>query len=213
LPSLEAVLQKDDASFEARYLLGMAHLGLAEREEGVARRDHLQAAQQHLQTARALDPRSVEAAFAALRAELAGGGEPGSAALKGFVSAWQVAREADALAPSAALAIAYGGDADEADRTLGLLAQNVRDEPMAMWARRWQGRLEAGVSREDILAEMRLHPASDTPSREWTIDKQRVMQKVARNQGLEAAEPFIKDLQRRNPDSRAAGSPERTQLR
>ena len=213
LPSLEAVLQKNDASFEARYLLGMAHLRLAEREEGVARRDHLRAAQQHLQTARALDPRSVEAAFAAFQAELAGGGEPGSAALKGFVSAWQVAREADALAPSAALAIAYGGDADEADRTLGLLAQNVRDEPMAMWARRWQGRLEAGVSREDILAEMRLHPASDTPSKEWTIDKQRVMQKVARNQGLEAAEPFIKDQQRRNPDSRAAGSPERTQLR
>ena len=213
LPLLEAVLREDEASFEARYLLGMAHLRLAEREEGVARREHLRAAQRHLQAASALDPRSVEAAFAAFQAELAGGGEPGSAALKGFVSAWQAAREADALAPSAALAIAYGGDADEADRTLGLLAQNVRDEPTAMWARRWQGRLEAGVSREDLLAEMRLHPATDMPDKEWTIDKQRVMQKVALNQGLEAAESFIKDAQRRSPDPRAPASPGGTQQR
>jgi hypothetical protein len=213
LPPLNAVLLQDDAHFEARHLLGMAHLRLAERNEGIARRGHLQAAQQHLDRARALNPPSVEAAFTAFEAELAASSPPGNAALQGVISAWQATRDIDALTRSAALALAYGGNADEADQTLGLLAQNAHDEPMAQWAKRWQRRLDTGVTRHDILAEMRQRPASDTPFKQWTIDKARVMPKVARNQGLEAAEPFIKDLQRRNPDSRAAGSPERTQLR
>lgn len=181
LPLLNAVLQKDDANFEARHLLGVAHLRLAERKEGVARRDHLQAAQQHLGRARASNPRSVEAAFAAFEAEVAASDKPGSAALQGVISVWQTTRDVDALARAAALALAYGGNADEADHALGLLAQNLRDEPMAQWAKQWQGRLEAGVSRHDILAEMRRHPPTDKPFKEWTIDKERVMQKVARN--------------------------------
>lgn len=211
--SLNAVLQRDDANFEARYLLGMANLRLAERNEGAAKRNYLQAAQQHLQRARGLNPRSAEAAYAAFKAEVAASDEPGSAALQGVISAWQTARDVDALARSAALALAYGGNADEAHQTLGSLAQNVRDEPMAQWAKQWQSRLEAGVSRQDILAEMRRHPAIDTPFQEWTFDKEGVMQKVARNHGLEAAEPLIRDMQRQSADSRVNGAPEGTQKR
>jgi hypothetical protein len=192
LPALTALLQGDDANFEARYLLGMANLRLAERSEGDARRAYLEAAQGHLQRARGLNPRSPEAAFAAFKAEVAGPNAPGGAVLEGVISAWQASREVDTLARSAALAYAYAGKADEAHRALGALAQNVRDEPMAHWAKQWQGRLEAGVSRGDILAEMRREPVPDASFKEWTIDKERVLRAVERGYGLEAAEPFMR---------------------
>ena len=84
----------------------------------------------------------------------------------------------------------------------GSLAQNVRDRPMAEWAKQWQGRLEAGVTRGDILAEMRRNPASDASFKEWTIDKEGVMQTVERNHGLEGGEGMIKQLQREQERAR-----------
>jgi hypothetical protein len=195
LPVLNAVLQGDGANFEARYLLGMANLRLAERNEGDARRAYLQAAQGHLQRARSLNPQSPEVALAVFKTEVAATDVPDSAALQGVISAWQAAREVDALARSAALAYAYAGNADEAHQTLESLTQNMHDEPMAQWAKQWQGRLDAGVTRGDILAEMRRDPVPDAPFKEWTVDKESVMQKVELNAGLEAAQPFIKAAQ------------------
>ncbi|MBW8891031.1 MAG: hypothetical protein JF617_02260 [Burkholderiales bacterium] len=194
LPALNAVLQGDDANFEARYLLGMANLRLAERNAGDARRAYLQAAQGHLQRARGLDPQSPEAAFAVFKTEVAATDAPDGAALQGVISAWQAAREVDELARSAALAYAYAGNADEAHQTLASLAQNVRDEPAAQWARQWQGRLEAGVTRGDILAEMRRNPAPDTPFKEWTIDKKDVLQSVEFISSAEASAAFLETL-------------------
>jgi len=213
VPQLDAVLQMDDANFEARYLLGMANLRLAERSEGDARRAHVLAAQRHLQRARELSPLSPEAAFAVFKAEVAATDEPGKAALEGVVSAWQGAREVDALGRSAALAYAFAGKADEAHRALGSLAQNVRDVPGADWAKQWRSRLEAGVSRGDILAEMRRDAAQEAPFKEWTIDKERVMQNVERASGLAAADSIIKELARQNDaatgDSGAASAQRR----
>jgi hypothetical protein len=194
LPTLNAIVQGDDAHFEARYLLGMANLRLAERSAGDARRAYLTAAQNHLQRARGLNPLSSEVAFAVFKAEVAATDKPGRAALEGVISAWQAAREVDALARSAALAYAYAGNADEAHQTLDSLAQNLRDQPMAEWAKQWQRRLEVGVTRGDILAEMRREVAPDTPFKEWTIDKKSVMLVVSRNHGMEAAAPFIKEM-------------------
>jgi hypothetical protein len=198
LAPLDAVVRGDAAHVEARYLLGLAHLRVAGRSEGDAKRSHLQAAQLHLRRARELNPRDPQVAFAAFQAEVAATDEPGSAVLTGVISAWQAAREVDALTRSAALAYAYAGNADEAYRTLGPLAQNPRDEPMARWAKQWQSRLETGVSRGDILAEMRRTPATDAPFQEWTLDQERVMQKVARAYGMEAAEPVIREMQRQS---------------
>ena len=196
LPRLNAaVLQDDDANFEARYLLGMASLRLAERSEGDIRRAHLHAAQGHLQRARGLKPLSPEAALAVFKAEVAATDAPDDAALQGVISAWQSAREVDALARSAALAYAYAGKADEAYRALASLAQNLDDEPMAQWATQWRSRLEAGVTRGAILAEMRRHPAADASFKEWTIDKASVMKRVMLSAGLESAESFIKQQQ------------------
>ncbi|MFG6428639.1 hypothetical protein [Roseateles sp. LYH14W] len=198
LPQLAAVLQDDDAHFEARYLAGVAHLRLAERNPGDAGRAHLQAAQRHLERAREVNPQSWEAAFAAFKAEVAATDEPRKAALDGVITAWQAARDVDALGGSAALASAYTGQADEAHRTLGSLAQNERDEVTAQWAKQWQGRLETGVTRWDILAEMRRSPAPDVAVKAWTIDKERVMQAVERGYGLESADNVIREAARLN---------------
>ena len=195
LSRLEAELRDDDASFEARYLAGVAHLRLAAGSEGDARGAHLQAARQQLQRARGLNPRSPEAAFAFFKAEVAATDTPDDAALQGVISAWQAAREVDSLAASAALAYAYAGQPDEAHRALGALAQAGHDQPLARWAKQWRGRLETGVARGDILAEMRRDPTTDVPFKEWTLDKQSAMQKVELAYGLEAADSFIKDQQ------------------
>jgi len=210
VPQLNAVLQGDDVNFEARYLLGMANLRLAERSEGDARRAHVQAARRDLERARELNPESSEAALAVFRAEVAATDDPGRAALEGVMSAWQRAREVDALGRSAALAYAFTGKADEAHKTLGSLAQNERDASAAQWAKQWQSRLEAGVSRGDILAEMRRSPAPDAPFKEWTIDKERVMQAVERGYGLQSADNVIKETARQNDAATGNAGPEGT---
>jgi hypothetical protein len=210
LPALNAVLQGDDGHPEAVYLLGMANLRLAERSDGDARRSYLMAARSQLQRARGLDPQSAEAAFAAFKAELAAADLPGGAALEDVISAWRTAREVDTLARSAALAYAYAGRADEAHETLGSLAQDKRDEPMAQWARQWQGRLEAGVTRADILAEMRRLPERDASSKEWTMNKESAMQKVERGHGMEVLEPIMREqqqLQQQQQQQRGNGGP------
>jgi uncharacterized protein YjiS (DUF1127 family) len=205
--ALNAVLQGDDTNFEARYLLGMANLRLAARNEGDARRGYVQSAQRHLQRARELNPQSSEAAFAVFKAEVAATDDPGKAALDGVISAWQAAREVDALARSAALAYAFGGKAEEAHQALVSLAQNVRDAPSAEWAQQWRSRLEAGVTRGDILAEMRRDAAHDAPFKEWTIDKERVMQAVERSAGMERADAIIKDVARQNDSATGTTAP------
>lgn len=207
LSRLEAVLPDDDANLEAQYLAGMARLRLAGRSEGEARQSHLQAAQRHLQRANELSRQSPEAALALFKAEVAAAETPDTAALQGVIAAWRAARDVDALGRSAALAYAYAGDADEAYRTLGSLAQDQRNPATAQWARQWQSRLESGVSRSDILAEMRRTDAPDAPVKEWTIDKQSVLQKVERNSGLEAAESFIKEQQRQSQGLQPPNAP------
>jgi tetratricopeptide (TPR) repeat protein len=207
LSRLEAVLRDDDANLEAQHLAGMARLRLAGHSEGEARRGHLQAAQRHLQRANGLSRQTPEAALALFKAEVAATQTPGDATLQGVISAWQAARDVDALGRFAALAHAYAGDADEAYRTLGSLAQDPRDPPMAQWARQWQARLETGVNRGDILAEMQRIDAPRAPLKEWTVDKQSVLQKVERNSGLEAAESFIKEQQRQSQGLQPSNNP------
>jgi len=208
LPQLAAVLQDEEAHFEARYLLGVANLRLAERHPGDARHAHLQAAQRHLDRARELNPQSWEAAFAVFKAEVAATDEPRKATLEGVITAWQAARDVDALGRSAALASAFAGQADEAHRTLVLLSQNERDQTTAQWARQWQGRLETGVSRGDILAEMRRSPLPDAAIKAWTIDKERVFHAVERGYGLESADNVIKEAARQNDAATGTNAPD-----
>jgi hypothetical protein len=185
LPRLEALLQDDETNIEARALLGKAHLRLAGRSEGEARRTHLQAARRHLQLAAASNPPAPDVALALLQADVATTDEPASTTLDGVVTAWRAAREVDALTRSAALAYAYSGKGDEAYAALASLAQPARNDPMARWARQWQGRLEAGVRRSDILAEMRAAAPADTPFKEWTLEKDNVPREISTILALE----------------------------
>lgn len=209
LRQLDPMLQGDGAGFEAEYLAGMANLRLAGRTDAEVRRTHLQAAQRHLQRARALNPQSPEVAVAVLATEAAdaaaGNGAPDTAALQSVVSAWRITHDVPALGRSAALAYAYAGQADEAHQTLGVLAQSLRGQPMAQWAKQWQGRLETGVSRSDILAEMRRTDALEASIKEWTVDKQGVLQKVELAAGLEDASGFIKQQQQQQQKQQNQG--------
>lgn len=207
LPPLNALLQDDDANFEARYLLGLANLRLAERSSGEARRLHAEAAQRELQRARESNPRSPEAALAAFQAEVVATSTPGPAVLDGVIAAWQGTRDIDALGRSAALAYAFAGHADAAHRTLDALAQNGHDAAAADWARQWRARLETGVSRGDILAEMRRDPAPDVPFKAWTVDKASIMLAVERGAGLRDAEAVIKEVARQNDSATGTAAP------
>jgi hypothetical protein len=204
LSRLTADLRDDDNDFEARYLAGMASLRLAARSDGDARRAYAQAARDHLQRARALNPLSTEAAHAFFRAAVAVSDGPDDSAVQAVISAWQSAREVDALAASAALAYAYTGRADEADRILGAMVRTAGDPSTAEWATQWQQRLEAGVTRGDILAEMRRDAAADAPFKEWTLHHPSVMRKVKLARGLEAAQYFINEQRQQQERDRAA---------
>jgi hypothetical protein len=124
--------------------------------------------------------------------------------VQAVISAWQSAREVDALAASAALAYAYTGRADEADRILGAMVRTAGDPSTAEWATQWQQRLEAGVTRGDILAEMRRDAAADAPFKEWTLHHPSVMRKVKLARGLEAAQYFINEQRQQQERDRAA---------
>ncbi len=208
--ALEALLKDEEAHFAARHLLGVAYLRLAERSEGEARRAQAELARRHLQRARELSPSSTETALAAFQAEVAATDVPAQAALEDVIMAWQATREVDALGRSAALAYAFIGKADEAHRALGAMARNGRDEPAAQWARQWQSRIETGVTRGAILAEMRRAPARDASFREWTLAKDGTMQAVERNHGLQAADAAIKEVARQETGAPGNAPPDVT---
>ncbi|CAM4091661.1 hypothetical protein [Roseateles saccharophilus] len=211
LSQLAPLLQDEGGNAEARALAGMAELRLAGSGQGEGRLAHLQAAQRELQSAQYLDSRSPEVALAILGAETLAPHVPDDAALQAVVSAWQASRDSGALGRAAALASAYAGHGDEAYRTLGVLAQDGRDEGTARWATQWRSRLETGVARDDILAEMRRGLTPGAAFKEWTLDKAQVMNEVERSSGLEAAAAFIKEQQQQqqSPAASPAGNPDR----
>lgn len=199
LPYLTAATHNDGANFDALYLLGLANLRLSEQNKDAAKQAYLEASQSMLLRALSLNPDSPEAAFAFFKAEVSAKDEPSQLALERVISAWQNAREVNALARYAALAYAYSGNTSKAKSALRLLAQNARDPRMADWAKHWQSCLDAGVSRTEMLAEMRIDPIPNASFKEWTVDSASVMQNVAYNSGLENAQHFIDGQAQGNP--------------
>jgi hypothetical protein len=138
-----------------------------------------------------LRPGSAEITLAVFKAEVAASEAPDEAVLRAVVAAWQTSRDIGALGRSAALSQAYAGNADEASRTLATLAQDPRDPTLARWAGQWRERLQAGVSRGDLLAEMR-RPTDAVSFKAWTIDKASVLQKVKVRVGVEASQSNVR---------------------
>ncbi|SEN83033.1 hypothetical protein SAMN05428959_103328 [Duganella sp. CF517] len=190
LPWLTQAIAKNAGNFDAVYLSGLAHLRLAEQNNGAATPAYLQAAQQQLLNARELNPESADAAYAYFRAEVLARSELSDTALEGALTAWQSAREVGVFARSAALAHAYLGNTSQAKILLKTLALNTLDPKTATWATTWQQKLAAGPSRDDILAEMRTQQAGPA-FKEWTIDTNSVMATVRYNAGLDAAQNYL----------------------
>lgn len=215
LAPLQALLRDDEPDVEARYLAGMAHLKLAARSDGDSRGEQLRLAQRWLQEAGSLDPRSATLAFARLQAQLVAADMPDDAVLQGLLTTWQEAREVNAIAGAAALAQAYAGQGDQAHRSLAALVQDPQDPATAQWARQWQARLEAGVSRADIVAELRRNLRRDlhhdagagAPLKAWTVDKQAVLRQVQLAYGLAAAADFIKQQQQQQQQQDRSAPP------
>ena len=181
---------------------------MAEQTQGTGAHAYLQRAQQQLLNARELNPESADAAYAYFRAESLGRSELSETALEGALTAWRSAREVGAFARSAALTQAYLGNTSQAKIQLKTLTLNTLDPQTASWANTWQQKVAAGVSRDDILAEMRTEQAAPT-FKEWTIDTSSVMATVRYNAGVDAAQNYFHNqtINTGSPDKAVTGTP------
>lgn len=195
LSGLQPLLQDDAPGVDAEHVAGEAARRLAAASEGEARRAHLEVARRHLLRAQSLAPGSPEVALARFNAEILSPDLPDEQVLADVVAAWKRTHEIAALGRAAALALAYEGRADEAHRALGVLAQDARDASLRAWALQWRSRLEAGVSRGELVVEMRSQALLLPTLKTWTLDLNAVAQEVELKQGLEAAADFIKAQQ------------------
>lgn len=186
IAGLSTLAGGDKGTGEASYLLGLAHLRLANQQQGAAKAGSLEAARRHLADAIRADPASAEAAYAQLRAELDTGEAPGATALTKADLAWKNGREVSEYARTAALMYSYTGDNAKARQALNVLANNRRDPGMVKWAKQWQALLAAGVGRSEVLAELRRTPASGTALKEWTITHVSTLREVKLAAGAEA---------------------------
>jgi hypothetical protein len=89
---------------------------------------------------------------------------------------------------------AYAGNSAKSRLALSTLAHNRRAPAMAAWAAEWQQRLVAGVTRDELLAELRRLPAQDAALKEWTIANDSVMQAVVSGAGVENARHYLQGL-------------------
>ncbi len=197
-------------SFDATYLLGLAHLKLAEQSQGEKQKAYLESAQTSLLRAFALDQQSAEASYAYFRAGVQAQATPNNEILGAAIIAAQLQPEVSSYSRAATLSHAYLKQVSEAELSLQLMAANSRDPQMADWAKTWQAKLNAGVTRSQILAEMRLELAPAASFKEWTIASAEVMQAVELAAGMEAAEGFIRDQQQQNqqmPDQGGFNAP------
>lgn len=194
----EKTNDKSSNNFDAFYLLGTAQLRLAEQSQGDAQKTYLEDAQHNLLRACALNPQSAQAMHTYFKAGIAAQALPSDEVLGSAILAWQLQPEVSDYTRSSALVYGYLKKIPETEHALGLLAHNSRDPQMAGWAKTWQTKLNTGVTRADLLAEMRTDPLPNNRFKEWTIASEQVMQAVELAAGMKAAEGFIQDVQKQN---------------
>jgi hypothetical protein len=165
IPWLTAASQRDSYNPELHYLLGLAHLRLAEATEGPgARHDLLAAARASLTEAATMAPEEPAASYALFRAELMAEDAPSERGVARAIDAWRHGQDIPAFTRAAALAYAWLGNAAGAYQALHTLAINEREPADAKWAAAWLARLEKGVPKEALLAAMRSErPATSGP--------------------------------------------------
>lgn len=159
MPYLTDAVRRDPYNEELHYLLGLAHLKLAQRGAGDTR-GMLAAARASLQQAALLAPGTPRITYALFRAALIDPDAPPEHAMPLATAAWRQGHDVVAYARAAALAQAWLGDEAAAYRAFNTLARNVRAQDDAAWARQWLARLDQGVARDDLLAALRAEPVA-----------------------------------------------------
>lgn len=200
----------NENNFDALYLLGRAQSKLAEQSQGEQQQAYLASAQANLLRAVALNQQSAEASYAYFKVGIQTQAIPNNEVLGAAIIAAQLQPEVSSYNRAAALSQAYLKQVSEAELSLRLMAANSRDPQMAEWAKTWQAKLEAGVTRTQVLAEMRLELTPAASFKEWTIANDEVMHAVELAAGMEAAAGFIKDQQMQNqqvPDQGGSFAP------
>lgn len=165
IPWLTAASQRDPDNPELHYLLGLAHLRLAEgADRQGARNDLLAAARASLTEAVTMAPEEPAASYALFRVELMAEDAPSEHSVARAMDAWRHGQDIHAFTRAAALAYAWLGDAANAYQAFHTLAIDKRNPGDAKWAATWLASLEKGVPKEALLAAMRSErPATSAP--------------------------------------------------
>lgn len=204
LPYLSSKAKGDN--FDAFYLLGLAQLRLAEQSQSDAQKTYLTDAQNNLLKARTLNPLAPEALHAYFKAGINSQDAPTEEVLNAAIQAMRLTPEVNTYMRAAALSFAYLKRIPETEQVLDLMARNSRDAQMSDWAKTWQTKLNAGVTRSVLLAEMRTELAPNPRFVEWTVGSDEVMQAVKKGAEMAAIQGFlteqrIQDQQSSNMDS------------
>ena len=162
---LARAIENDPYNPEPQYLMGLAHVKLAQRG-GPDRQEQLAAARAGLTEAALLAPEAPDVSYALFRVALMDT-EPADKDIGRAIDAWRHGHDVAAFARAAALAHAWLGDAAGAYQVFNTLARNKWDPENAAWATSWLARLEKGVPRNDLLAAMRAEQTAGPGARSW----------------------------------------------
>lgn len=165
IPYLTAAVGRDPNNEEFHYLLGLAHLKLA---EGPVEGKHalLEEARSGLAQAALLAPGRPDISYALFRAGILDTGTPPEKALALAIGTWRQGHDVPAFARLAALSYAWLGDSAGAYRAFNTLVRNGHDPNSAAWAMQWLSRLEKGVEKDELLAAMRDEPFASPGARQ-----------------------------------------------
>jgi len=157
IPYLTSAVGRDPNNEEFYYLLGLAHLKLAESAMQ-GKHELLAEARIGLAKAAVLAPGRPEISYALFRAGILDTETLPEKTLALAISTWRQGHDVPVFARLAALAYAWLGDSAGAYRAFNTLARNGRDPNNAAWALQWLNRLEKGVEKDELLAAMRNEP-------------------------------------------------------
>ena len=173
IPWLTEAVGRDPYNEELHYLLGLAHLKLADGASG-DKPALLARARASLTEAAALAPGTPAIAYALFRTGIMDPATPPETLLKNTmplaIDAWRQGHDVAAFARAAALAHAWQGDAAGAYRAFNTLARNGHDPHNAAWAVQWLALLEKGVTRDRLLTAMRNEPFAPPSFRQTSGD-------------------------------------------
>lgn len=153
VPYLTDAILRDPYNEELHYLLGLAHLKLANSAVG-GKQALLAKARAGLTEAALLAPGRPDVSYALFRVGIMDPETPLEKTMTLAIKAWRQGHDVAPFAREAALAYAWLGDAAGAYQAFNTLAKNDRDPYSAAWAVKWLAQLKTGVSRDRLLAAM-----------------------------------------------------------